>query len=106
MFNDYKNYSVWSVDSFRTTYTYYSDDDLNKEGSSTKIYEINLYTSMEKNYYSRYYMKIQNVIAVVGSLINIVFYFFQILSAFVGDNILKLNIIQNSFNFEDKNKII
>ena len=36
---------------------------------------------MEKNYYSRYYMKIQNVIAVVGSLINIVFYFFQILSA-------------------------
>ena len=61
---------------------------------------------MEKNYYYRYYMKIQNVIAVVGSLINIVFYFFQILSAFVGDNILKLNIIQNSFNFEDKNKII
>ena len=82
LFNDYKNYSVWSVDSFRTTYTYYSNDDLNKEGSSTKIYEINLYTSMEKNYYSRYYMKIQNVIAVVGSLINIVFYFFQILSAF------------------------
>ena len=81
LFNDYKNYSVQGVDSFRTTYTYYSDDDLNKEGSSTKIYEINLYTSMEKNYYSRYYMKIQNVIAVVGSLINIVFYFFQILSA-------------------------
>ena len=65
LFNNYKNISDWGVDSFRTTYAYYSDNDLTNEGTSTKIYELNIYTSMEKNYYTRYYMKIQNVIAVV-----------------------------------------
>ena len=44
VFTKYHNYSLWGVDSFRTTYAYFSDEDLTKEGSSTKIYEINLYT--------------------------------------------------------------
>ena len=42
LLNDYKNITKWGVDSFRTTYAYFSDEDLTKEGSSTKIYEINL----------------------------------------------------------------
>ena len=103
LFSSNKNFSDWGIDSFRTTYAYYSDDDLLNEGASTKIYELNLYTTMEKNYYTRYYMKIQNVIAVVGSLINLIFYICQILSAFIGDNILKLEIIRNSFDLDDKN---
>ena len=52
LLNEYKNITKWGVDSFRTTYAYFSDEDLTKEGSSTKIYEINLYTTMEKNYYT------------------------------------------------------
>ena len=103
LFNSYKNFSDWGIDSFRTTYAYYSDNDLTHEGASTKIYELNLYSTLEKNYYTRYYMKIQNVIAVVGSLINLILYFFQILSSFIGDKILKLEIIQNSFDLDDKN---
>ena len=102
LFNNYKNISDWGVDSFRTTYAYYSDNDLTNEGTSTKIYELNIYTIMEKNYYSRYYMKIQNVIAFAGSLINLIFYFFEMLSYFIGDNILKLEIIQNTFDFSDR----
>ena len=106
LFNKYVNFSDWGVDSFRTTYAYYWDDDLTFEGTSSKIYELNLYTTMEKNYYSRYYMKIQNVIAIAGSLINLIFYICELLTAFVGDNILKLEIIQNTFDFSDRNNYI
>ena len=102
LFNNYVNFSDWGVDSFKTTYSYYCDDDLIIEGVSTKIYELNLYTCMEKNYYSRYYMKLQNVIAIVGSLINLIFYICELLSEFIGDNILKLEIIQNTFDFSDR----
>ena len=59
---------------------------------------------MEKNYYTRYYMKIQNVIAVTASIINIIVYLFESLSHFVGGNIQKLEIIQNSFDFYDDTK--
>ena len=54
LFSKYHNYSLWGVDSVRETYAYFSDEDLSKEGSSTKIYEINFYTTMEKNYCTRY----------------------------------------------------
>ena len=104
LFNHYKNFSDWGIDSFSTTYFYFSDSDLNTEGVSTKIYELNLYTAMEKNYYSRYYMKFQNIIAIAGSLINLIFYICEMLSAFIGDNILKLEIIQNTFDFSDNRK--
>ena len=104
LLNDYKNISKWGVDSFRSTYAYFSDEDLTKEGSSTKIYEINLYTTMEKNYYTRYYMKLQNVIALTGSIINIISYFLQSISHFIGSNMQKLEIIKNFFYFDKKNK--
>ena len=105
LLNDYKNITKWGVDSFRTTYAYFSDEDLTKEGSSTKIYEINLYTIMEKNYYTRYYMKIQNAVAITGSIINIIIYFFESLSHFVGGNMQKLEILQNTFDFEGKKRL-
>ncbi len=104
LLNEYKNITKWGVDSFRNTYAYFSDEDLTKEGSSTKIYEINLYTSMEKNYYTRYYMKIQNVIAITGSIINVVAYFFESLSHFIGSNILKIEVIKHFFYFEKKSE--
>jgi len=102
--NDYKNITKWGVDSFKTTYSYFSDEDLTKEGSSSKIYEINLYTTMEKNYYTRYYTKIQNVIAISGSIINIIIYCFQLVSYFFVTNVQKLDIIKNFFDFDKKRK--
>ena len=104
LLNDYHNITKWGVDSFRSTYAYFSDEDLTKEGSSTKIYEINLYSTMEKNYYTRYYMKIQNVVAVTGSIINIIATFFSSLSHFIAGNTQKLEIIKNFFYFDKKNK--
>ena len=104
IFDTSQNFSVWGIDSFQSTYSYFSDEDLTNEGSSTKIYEINIYSTIEKNYYTRYYMKVQNVVAIVGSLLNLVRYFCSNISHFIGLNIQKLEIIQNSFNFEEKNK--
>ena len=69
LFSKYHNFSLWGIDSIRETYAYFSDEHLSKEGSSTKIYEINFYTTMEKNYYTRYYMKIQNVIVLLEVLL-------------------------------------
>ena len=104
IFTNYKNISDWGVDSFKSTYSYYSDDDLMNDGSSSKIYEINLYTSMEKNLYTRYYLKVQNVIAICGSLINFIFFFFETISHIIGESLLKLEIIKNNFHIEDYNK--
>ena len=103
-FDTNKNFSVWGIDSFQTTYSYFSDEDLTNEGSSSKIYEINIYSKIEKNYYTRYYMKIQNMLAIVGSLVNLVRYFLSMIAHFIGLNIQKLEIIQNFFQFEEKNK--
>ena len=104
IFNNYKNFSDWGVDSFKSTYSYYSENDLMNDGSSSKIYEINLYTSMEKNLYTRYYLKVQNVIAICGSLINFIFFLFETISHIIGESLLKLEIIKNNFYIEDYNK--
>jgi len=50
-------------------------------------------------------MKIQNVIAITGSIINIFIYFFESLSHFVGGNMQKLEIIQNTFDLEGKKRL-
>ena len=104
IFNNYKNFSDWGVDSFKSTYSYYSENDLMNDGSSSKIYEINLYTSMEKNLYTRYYLKVQNVIAICGSLINFIFFLFETISHIIGESMLKLEIIKSNFYMEDVKK--
>ena len=104
LFSSNKNLSEWGVDVIRSTYSFYNDSDLSTEGASSKIFEINLYTSMEKNYYTRYYMKVQNVIANMGSIINIIIIIFNIISQYIGEKIRKFEIIYNYFEFEEKKR--
>ena len=59
---------------------------------------------MEKNYYTRYYMKVQNVIANMGSIINIIIIIFNIISQYIGEKIRKFEIIYNYFEFEEKKR--
>jgi hypothetical protein len=59
---------------------------------------------MDKNYFTRYYMKIQNSIAIVLFLLNFVRYFCLNISHFVSLIIQKLEIIKNSFHFDKMNK--
>ena len=104
LFDKYHNISFWGVDSFKSTYSYYSDNDLMIEGTSSKIYEINLYTTMEKNLYTRYYLKVQNIIGMIGSLINFIYFCCARMSHMIGESLLKLEIIKNNFHIEDKKK--
>ena len=99
-----KNFSAWGVDSIRSTYAFYSENDLRTDGSSSKIFEANLYTIRENNYYMRYYTKIQNVIAVVGSLINIIIFIFKGICSLIAENLWKYEIINNSFEIEENVK--
>ena len=99
-----KNFSAWGVDSIRSTYAFYSENDLRTDGSSSKIFEANLYTIRENNYYMRYYTKIQNVIAVVGSLINIIIFIFKGICSLIAENLWKYEIINNSFEIEENAK--
>jgi len=105
IFSNVKNISFWGVDLIRSTYAFFSDIDIKNEGSSSKIYEANIYTIMEKNYYTRYYVKIQNLIAEIGSFINIFIIFFGAINKYLGENIRQLDVILSLFNFEEK-KII
>ena len=102
LFSNSKNISDWGVDLIRSTYSFYNENDLTTEGASSKIFEVNLYTTMEKNYYTRYYLKIQNVIANIGSLINIFIILFSVISQYIGEKIRKFEIIYNYFEFEEK----
>ena len=99
-----KNFSAWGVDSIRSTYAFYSENDLRTDGSSSKIFEANLYTIRENNYYMRYYTKIQNVIAVFGSLINIIIFIFKGICSLIAKNLWKYEIINNSFEIEENVK--
>ena len=99
-----KNFSAWGVDSIRSTYAFYSENDLRTDGSSSKIFEANLYTIRENNYYMRYYTKIQNVIAVFGSLINIIIFIFKGICSLIAENLWKYEIINNSFEIEENVK--
>ena len=41
LFENNHNISFWGIDNIKSTYAYFSDEDLAREGSSTIIYEIN-----------------------------------------------------------------
>ena len=58
---------------------------------------------MENNYYTRYYMKIHNVIAIVGSLVNVILYSFFIINQSIGESLRKIDILNTFFEFEDNN---
>ncbi len=98
-----KNSSFWGVDNIKSTYSFFFEEDLLSEGASSKIYELNLYTLRENNFYIRSYTKIQSVIAIVGSLMNIIIYFFGLIGNYVGENLRKLEILDKHFEFEDNN---
>ena len=70
LFNNDKNYSVWGVDSIKTDYQYISTEEVSRENFSSYIYNANFYMALQKNYYTRRYAKIQDIIAIVGGLLT------------------------------------
>ena len=100
LFQNIKKNSVWGVDEIISDYYYSSEEDLSKEGSSSLFYTMNIYMEEEIISISRYYTKIQEVIAVVGGLIGFISSVFRFICTFINLNLLKIEIIESLFNFE------
>ena len=101
LLSKYKNISFWGIEQIISTYSFYSEKDLTTEGSSSRIYTLKLYNTVENNYYTRHYTKIQNVIAIVGSLFNLLLNFFFLITHFIGESLRKLDILNTFFQFEE-----
>ncbi len=100
-FNDIKNISFWGIDQITSSYDFFYDNDLIIEGSSSKIYSLTIHNSVENNYYTRHYTKFQNVIAIVGSIFNLILNFCIFLNHSIGESLRKLEILNDYFEFED-----
>ena len=100
LFQNFKKQSLWGVDRILSDYSYSSEEDLSKEGSSSLFYTMNIYMEEEIISYTRYYTKIQEVIAVVGGLSGFICTVFRIICNFINLNLLKIEIIESIFNFE------
>ena len=102
LLNKVKNVSFWGIEQIISGYSFFTEKDLTTEGSSSRIYTLKLYNTIENNYYTRHYTKIQNVVAIVGSLINLFLNFFIFLSQYIGESLRKLDILNYFFEFEEQ----
>ena len=103
LFDKIKNISLWGIETIASSYSFFSEKELNTEGSSSRIYTLKIYNTMENNYYTRNYIKIYNVIAIVGSLLNVILNSFIIINQSIGESLRKIDILNNFFEFEDNN---
>ena len=102
LLNKVKNISFWGIEQIISGYSFFTEKDLTTEGSSSRIYTLKLYNTIENNYYTRHYTKIHNVVAIVGSLINLFLHFFVFLSQYIGESLRKLDILNYFFEFEEQ----
>ncbi len=104
--NNYSN--VWGVQKIISDYSYYTEEDLLKENSSSLFYTMNIYMTKEATFYNRFYTKIQEVIAVIGGLVGFCSTIIKLICNFINGKMVKVRIIDNLFdfdNYENKKKI-
>ena len=93
--------SVWGVQKIISDYSYYTEEELLKENSSSLFYTMNIYMTKESIFYSRFYIKIQEVIAIVGGLIGFCSSIIKIISNFINGKMIKVRIIDHLFDFDN-----
>ncbi len=102
LFNQFKNISFWGFDKMISSYQFISEEDLNIEGALSKIYSLTIYNTVENNYYTRQYIKFQNVVAIVGTLINLLLKLCVFMTHMIGESLRKLEILNDFFEFKEK----
>ena len=100
-----KNISLWGIDKISSSFKYYPEDELINESSSSKIYSMIFYSSVEKNYFTRTYTKFQNVFAILGTIINILLNVCLFITYIFGESFRKIEVLNNFFEFEEKNDL-
>ena len=101
LISSYKNISIWGINNLKSDYQYYENKLLNRTGFSSKFYTLNIYMTPEKNYYTRKYMKIQDVLSMIGGLFTCFNLIGQKISYSMNINMKKFKIIENFFDFEE-----
>ena len=102
LLNKYKNISFWGFDKMISSYQFFSEEELTIEGASSKIYSLSIYNTVENNFYTRQFVKVQNVIAIVGTLINLLLKLFIFFNHIIDESLRKLEILNDFFEFKDK----
>ena len=100
--NNNNNISIWGGESISSDYNYYSSDIINTEGFSSMIYSLNIYMSSNKIYYTRKYMKIQEVFSMIGGLLTCFHFIGKIINKYINFSMKKSRIVEKFFKFTNK----
>ena len=93
--------SVWGVDQITSDFSYSTEEQLIKENSSSMFYLMNVYMTPDKTYYSRFYIKIQDVIAEIGGIIGVFSSITRIFCNFINGKLQKIKILEFLFDMKD-----
>jgi len=107
LINNYKNISIWGGNEIKSDYEYYDNEKITTEGFSSMIYSFNIYMTSTKNYYTRKYMKVPDVLYMIGGLITFINTFGKIIYIPINLTMKKITIISQLFDFleEENTKI-
>ena len=101
LFNNYKNISIWGGDLITSDYNYYSYDLINKEGFSSMFYSLNIFMSSDKIYYTRKYMKIQEIFSMIGGLLTCFHFIGKNINVSINLSMKKSKIVEKFFKFSN-----
>jgi len=107
LINNHKNISIWGGNEIKSDYEYYDNEKITTEGFSSMIYSFNIYMTSTKNYYTRKYMKVPDVLYMIGGLITFINTFGKIIYIPINLTMKKITIISQLFDFleEENTKI-
>ena len=97
-----KNISTWGIYNIQSDYIYYNNEMITTEGFSTLFYSLNIYMTSNKIYYTRKYLKIPDVLSMIGGLITFIHVFGKVLCISINLNMQKLKIIEYLFDLENE----
>ena len=99
-----KNISTWGGNEIKSDYEYYDNDKITTQGFSSMIYSFNIYMTSTKNYYTRKYMKVPDILSMIGGLITFINIFGKNIYIPINLTMKKLKIINQLFDFiEEEN---
>ena len=101
LFVNNKKKSVWGVDQITSDFSYSTEEQLTKENSSSMFYLMNVYMTPDKTYYSRFYIKIQDVIAEIGGIIGVFSSITRIFCNFINGKLQKIKILEFLFDMKE-----
>ena len=74
------------------------------KNSSSLIYSMNVYLGNKFEYIIRNYIKIQDIIGIIGVLFQVILTYFRILNYYINKIIKNTRLMKIFFNIENKNK--